>query len=232
MVCDGALREPDLAGELRRRRRSLAQEGDDLEPNVVGERAQLLGLGRRRGCRRRRSPEVADSGNGRWLSEDTTAIDRCRANYGTNVPSGPAGAGKGEAPGTLLPGTPFTLRRVRERERRERDRVAVHIERVIVVVRVRVAGQVVARVELGARRAAPDRLLLRRLDLLRAREEAAGGNAVLDERLIVAAAAELRVVVRLARAACRTTRRRPRSRLSRAGSAPAPRTTTRRRRRP
>ena len=37
--------EPDLAGELRRRRRSLAQKGDDLEPNVVGERAQLLGLG-------------------------------------------------------------------------------------------------------------------------------------------------------------------------------------------
>ena len=45
MVRDRALREPDLPGELRRRRRALAEEGDDLEPNVVGERAELLGFG-------------------------------------------------------------------------------------------------------------------------------------------------------------------------------------------
>ena len=119
--------------------------------------------------------------------------------YGWKVPSGPAGAGRGDEPGTFLPGTPFTLcRRVREGERRERDRVAVHVERVIVVVRERVARLVVAGVELRARGAAPDRLLLRRLDLLRAREEAAGGDAVLDERLVVAAPVERRVVVRLA----------------------------------
>ena len=107
MVCDRALREPDLAGELRRRRRPLAQEGDDPEPHVVGERTQLLGLGddedvvglvvRLReiqtvdGCRKIRQPST---------------VRKC---YGTNVPSGPAGAGRDKAPGTLLPGTPFTV---------------------------------------------------------------------------------------------------------------------------
>ena len=45
VVRDRALREPDVLGELGRRRRPLAQDRDDPEPDVVGERAQLLGLG-------------------------------------------------------------------------------------------------------------------------------------------------------------------------------------------
>jgi hypothetical protein len=45
VVRDRALCQPDVPGELGRRRRAVAQEGDDLEPHVVGERSQLLGLG-------------------------------------------------------------------------------------------------------------------------------------------------------------------------------------------
>ena len=52
------------------------------------------------------------------------------------------------------------LGRVRVRQHRERDRVGVDVERVVVVVRERVAGGVVARVELRTHGAAPDRLLL------------------------------------------------------------------------
>ena len=44
-MCDRALREPDVLGELGRRRRPLTEDRDDPEPDVVGERAQLLGLG-------------------------------------------------------------------------------------------------------------------------------------------------------------------------------------------
>ena len=45
MVGDCPLREPDLRGELGRRRGAVAQDGDDAQADVVGERAQLLGLG-------------------------------------------------------------------------------------------------------------------------------------------------------------------------------------------
>ena len=62
----------------------------------------------------------------------------------------------------------------------------------------RVAGQVVARVELLAGGAAPDRLLLGGLDLLGAGEQATRRDAVVDERLVVAAAVERGVVVGLA----------------------------------
>ena len=56
------------------------------------------------------------------------------------------------------------LRRERERQLRERDQVAVDVKRVDVDVRERVAGEVVARVELLTGRAAPDRGLLCGLD--------------------------------------------------------------------
>ena len=107
MVRDRALREPDLPGELGRRRRPLAQERDDLEPDVVGERAELLGLGD--------DEDVVGLVVRLW---EIQTVDGCRnirqpstvrKPYGTNVPSGPAGAGSGRsAPGTALPGTPFT----------------------------------------------------------------------------------------------------------------------------
>jgi hypothetical protein len=45
VVSNRSLRQPDLLGELGRRRRTLAQERDDPQPDVVGECAQLLGLG-------------------------------------------------------------------------------------------------------------------------------------------------------------------------------------------
>ena len=93
-----------------------------------------------------------------------------------------------------------------------------------------VAGQVVARVELLTRDTAPDGLLLRGLDDLGAGEQTAGGDAGVDEGLVVAATAEGRVVVRLARAACRRTRRSPRCHPSRPARRPAPRSSTRRRR--
>ena len=107
MVRDRPLREPDLLGELGRRRRPLAQEGDDPEPHVVGERAQLLGLGDDEdviglvvglreiqtvdGCRKIRQPSTV------------------RKPYGTNVPSGPAGVTSGGQPKGSLPRTPFTV---------------------------------------------------------------------------------------------------------------------------
>ena len=45
MVRDRALREPDVLGELGRRRRPLTQDRDDPKPDVVRERTQLVGLG-------------------------------------------------------------------------------------------------------------------------------------------------------------------------------------------
>ncbi len=114
-----------------------------------------------------------------------------------NVPSGPAGAGSvtEEPPGTDFPATPLTdWVENANVSCANATRSLLTVERVVVVVRERVARLVVAGVELHARSTAPDRLLLRRLDLLRAGEEATGRDAVLDERLIVAAAVERRVV--------------------------------------
>ena len=137
-----------------------------------------------------------------------------------NVPSGPAGAGRLNArTGDLLARhTVDRLGRVREGQHRERDQVAVDLERVQVDVLEGVARLVVARVELLAGGAAPDRLLLLGLDLLGAGEEAARRDAGQDERLVVAAAGELRVVVRLTDRGVVATRRRPRSPRSPAGS--------------
>jgi hypothetical protein len=44
VVRDGALRQPDLLGELGGRLRALAQQGDDLDSDVVRERAEPVGL--------------------------------------------------------------------------------------------------------------------------------------------------------------------------------------------
>jgi hypothetical protein len=107
VVRDRPLREPDALGELGRRRRPFTQDRDDPEPDVVGERTQLLGLGDDEdvvglvvrvgeietvdGCRNIRQPSTV------------------RKLYGTNVPSGPAGVGSEKVvPGTALPGTPLT----------------------------------------------------------------------------------------------------------------------------
>jgi hypothetical protein len=78
------------------------------------------------------------------------------------------------------------LRGVGVREECDRDQVAVHVQRVQVHVREGIARQVIARIELCSDCAAPDCLLLRGLDLLGPREKTAGGDAGLDERLIVA----------------------------------------------
>ena len=126
------------------------------------------------------------------------------------------------------------LGRVRERQRRERDQVAVDLERVQVDVLDGVAVLVVAGVELLAGGAAPDRLLLLGLDLLGSGEEAARGDAGQDERLVVAAAGELGVVVRLTdRGVVRLVEVLDRRRPRRDRAPPrAPGTWTRRRRRP
>ena len=79
------------------------------------------------------------------------------------------------------------LGRVGEGQLREGDQVAVHLERVQIDVVEGVARQVVAGVELLPGGTAPDRLLLRGLDLLGPGEQAARGDARQDERLIVAA---------------------------------------------
>ena len=107
MVRDRALREPDLPGELRRRRRAFAEEGDDLEPDVVGERAELLGLGD--------DEDVVGLVVRLWKIKRSMAAgtirqpSTVRKPYGTNVPSGPAGVGSEKVvPGTALPGTPLT----------------------------------------------------------------------------------------------------------------------------
>ena len=107
MVRDRALREADVLGELGRRRRPLTEDRDDSEPDVVGKRAQLLGLGDDEdvvglvvrlgeietvdGCRNIRQPST---------------VRKC---YGTNVPSGPAGVTSGGQPKGSLPRTPFTV---------------------------------------------------------------------------------------------------------------------------
>ena len=44
VVPDGALRQPELLGELGRRERTVAQEEDDLRAEIVAERTKLLGL--------------------------------------------------------------------------------------------------------------------------------------------------------------------------------------------
>src|SRR5918994_1431848 len=111
---------------------------------------------------------------------------------------GPGGRRGGELPGRLLaPHAVDRLGRVRVGQHCERDRVGVDRERVHAVVGERVAGRVVARVVLGSRGAAPDRLLLSGLRYLGPGEQTARRDPVVDERLVVAAAAELGVVVRL-----------------------------------
>ena len=77
------------------------------------------------------------------------------------------------------------LGRERERQLRERDQVAVDPQRMQIDVVERVARLVVALVELVARDATPDRLLLGGLLFLGAREQAARGDVVVDERLVV-----------------------------------------------
>ncbi len=90
------------------------------------------------------------------------------------------------------------LGRVGERQHGEGDGVGVDVERMQSATLANVShASVVARVELGADGAAPDRRLLRRLQYLGAGEQPARRDAVVDERLVVAAAAELRVVVGL-----------------------------------
>jgi hypothetical protein len=45
VVRDRPLGEPDRLGQLRRRRRPFAEDRDDLSPDVVGERTELLRVG-------------------------------------------------------------------------------------------------------------------------------------------------------------------------------------------
>ena len=109
VVGDRPLGEADLLGELGRRRRPLAQERDDPQPDVVGERAQLLGLGDDEDVvglvvRQREIEETVDSC--RKIRQPSTVRKRV---YGLNVPSGPAGSGPiPPARARVLPGTPFT----------------------------------------------------------------------------------------------------------------------------
>lgn len=107
MVRDRALREPDVLGELGRRRRPLTQDRDDPEPDVVGERAQLLGLGDDKDVVRLvvRLGKIETVDGCRNIRQPSTV----RKPYGTNVPSGPAGATSGGQPNGSLPGTPFTV---------------------------------------------------------------------------------------------------------------------------
>jgi hypothetical protein len=108
VVGDRAFREPDLLSELGGRVAPLAQESDDPEADVVGKRAQLLGLGDDEDVVRLvvRAGEVEETVDGRRNIRRPSTVRKC---YGTNVPSGPAGAGRGEDPGTFLPGTWFTV---------------------------------------------------------------------------------------------------------------------------
>ena len=94
--------------------------------------------------------------------------------------------GEGPTGDILARHTVDRLGRVRECQRRERDQVAVDLKRVQVNVLESVAGLVVASIELLAGGAAPDLLLLIGLDLLGSGEKAARGDAVQDERLVVA----------------------------------------------
>ena len=119
-----------------------------------------------------------------------------------NVPSGPAGGGSGldVGPGTVCPATPFTDSvEYAKVSMRERDQVAVDVERMVVVVLERVAGQVVARVELLTRpcrpRSRPAAAVLTSSAPVKRPPE---GMPAVDERLVVAASVEGRVVVRLA----------------------------------
>ena len=88
------------------------------------------------------------------------------------------------------------LGRVGERQHREGDGVGVDVEGVLLDVVEGVARDVVAGIELGADRA-PQIPPLRRLRHLGAGEQPARRDVVVDERLVIAATAELRVVVRL-----------------------------------
>src|SRR5690242_4731758 len=90
------------------------------------------------------------------------------------------------------------LRRVRERQLGESDQVTVDLERVQVHVTEAVTRLVIARVERGSGRAAPDRRLLRGLADLGAGEKTAGRDTGPDECLVITAPGELRVLVRLA----------------------------------
>ena len=94
VVRDRALREPDALGELGRRRRPLTQDGDDPEPDVVGERAQLLGLGDDEDVVRLvvRLGKIETVDGCRNIRQPST-VRKC---YGMNVPSGPAGVISGE----------------------------------------------------------------------------------------------------------------------------------------
>ena len=106
-MCDRALREPDVLGELGRRRCPLTQDRDDPEPDVIGERAQLLGLGDDEDVVglvvRLREIETVDGC--RNIRQPST-VRKC---YGTNVPSGPAGVTSRGQPNGSLPRTPFTV---------------------------------------------------------------------------------------------------------------------------
>jgi hypothetical protein len=106
VVRDRALREADVLGELGRRRRLLTQNRDDPEPDVVGERAELLGLGDDEDVVRLvvRLGKIETVDGCRNIRQPSTV----RKPYGVNVPSGPAGAGSGDEPGTFFPWTPFT----------------------------------------------------------------------------------------------------------------------------
>ena len=107
MVRDRALREPDVLGELGRRRRPLTQDRDDPEPDVVGEGTQLLGLGDDEDVVRLvvRLGKIETVDGCRNIRQPST-VRKC---YGVNVPSGPFGLiTVSRESGTSLPFTPFT----------------------------------------------------------------------------------------------------------------------------
>ena len=108
MVGDRPLREADLLGELGRRRRAVTQDRDDPQADVVGERAQLLGLRDDEDVvglvvRQREIEETVDGC--RTIRQPSTVVER----YGLNDPSGPFGGISSQyQSGTRLPRTPFT----------------------------------------------------------------------------------------------------------------------------
>ena len=125
MVRDRALGETDLLRELGRRGGTLAQQRDDLQPRVAGERAELVDLGDDEDVvelvvgNGKREETVDSRRNIRQLSTvrkhahagggAIAAAGMSVSSYGSNVPRGPAGAGKAVVvPGTALPGTPLT----------------------------------------------------------------------------------------------------------------------------
>ena len=112
----------------------------------------------------------------------------------TTVPSGPAGAGMVNLPGTFVPGTPFT-----DSVEYAYVSTANATASALIVERVRLLLAMCRRPR-GSRgrtrlpRCRPRAPLLGGLELLGAGEQAAGRDAVVDERLVVAATAELAVL--------------------------------------